>query len=70
MRYRPAVARPLQAVFPVDVAMRLMRTARKEGSMGPHDVISSGEVIAELVVIAIAFVAFTWMAYRNRHIKH
>lgn len=38
--------------------------------MGPHDVISGGEVIAELVVIAIAFVAFTWMAYRNRHIKH
>lgn len=38
--------------------------------MGPHDVITAGEVIAELVVIGFAFVSFTWMAYRTRRSKH
>lgn len=34
---------------------------------GPHDIISLGEIIATLGVLALALVAFAWMAHRNRH---
>ena len=35
--------------------------------LGPHQIISVAEVVAELTVIAFAAVAFSWMAYRTRH---
>jgi hypothetical protein len=34
---------------------------------GPHNIISLGEVLATLIVLAIALIAFTWMA---RHVHH
>jgi hypothetical protein len=34
---------------------------------GPHDIVSLGEIIATLGVLALALVAMTWMAHRNRH---
>lgn len=34
---------------------------------GPHDVITGGEIHATLVVLALAAVAFIWMAYGTRN---
>lgn len=36
-------------------------------TFGPHNIISLGEVIATLIVLAIALVMFTWMV---RHVHH
>lgn len=33
---------------------------------GPYGVISTGEIIATLVVLTLALTAFVWMAYRTR----
>lgn len=33
---------------------------------GPHDVITSGEIHGTLAVLALAGVAFIWMAYGTR----
>lgn len=35
---------------------------------GPYGIIGSGEVAATLTVIALAMIAFVWMAYRTRRI--
>lgn len=37
-----------------------------EHGYGPHGIISGGEIAGTLVVIAVALVAFIWMAYRTR----
>ncbi|HVU01133.1 MAG TPA: hypothetical protein VHE30_05250 [Polyangiaceae bacterium] len=35
---------------------------------GPHSVITSGEVTGTLVTLALAVVAFVWMAYKTRKV--
>jgi hypothetical protein len=37
-----------------------------EKGFGPHNVISSGEIGATLAVLALAAIAFVWMAYGTR----
>jgi hypothetical protein len=43
-----------------------MTTALATG-FGPHNIISLGEIVATLIVLGIALIAFTWMA---RHVNH
>jgi len=39
---------------------------RIPNGVGPHFVISEGEIAATLVVLGLAFVAFVWMAWNTR----
>jgi hypothetical protein len=40
-----------------------------ENRFGPHTVIGSGEITATLIMLAVALLAFAWMAYGTRRSK-
>jgi hypothetical protein len=45
---------------------RRRETAHMEHRFGPHTVIGTGEITATLVMLAVALLAFAWMAYGTR----
>ena len=43
------------------------QTTALASGFGPHNIISFGEILATLIVLALALIAFVWMA---RHVQH